>query len=687
MEKKEAKIRIENLKREINHHRYLYHVLDKQEISETALDSLKHELTKLEQKFPEFLSSNSPSQRVGGKPLPGFKKVKHAEPMLSLNDVFSLAELSDWKERIKKMISPAEKMDYFAETKVDGFAVSLNYENGILKTGSTRGNGKIGEDVTENLKTIDSIPLMLNDFRHRKPEYEIKKIFSEFPRVGKAMSQIPSKLEIRGEIYMSKKVFAEINKNQEKKGMPIFANPRNIAAGSVRQLDPAKTAKRGLDFLAYDIITDLGQKTHQEEHLLAKVLGFKTVNETKLCHNLKEVELFWQEIAKKRKKLPLLIDGVVVQINESDIFSRLGLAGKAPRGAVAFKFPAEGASTLVEDIIVQVGRTGTLTPVAVLKPVSVGGVTVSRATLHNMDEIERLDVKIGDTVIVERAGDVIPAVVKVLPNLRPRNTRSFRMPENFCGQEVIRVKGESAYKIKKPEKCELVAKEKICHFVSKNAFDIQGLGPKITDKLLKTGLIRDPANLFTLKEGDLEKLEGFAKKSAEKLVRSIGRKKKTELPRFIYALGILHVGEETAIDLAGYFGNFKELSQASQEELLTISNIGETVAKSIYGWFRKKENQDFLKRLESAGVEIEKFRHGTRTGELAGKIFVLTGSLKSMSRNDAKKKIRMAGGEVSESISHKTSYVISGKEPGSKLEKAKKLEVKIIDEKEFLKLL
>lgn len=685
MAKGEAKNRIAKLRKEINHYRYLYHVLDRQEISDAALDSLKRELARLEEQYPNLVTPDSPTQRVAGKPLRGFKKIRHSNPMLSLGDAFSEKELKQWAERLQKLLPTDQKPEYFAELKIDGFAVSLVYENGILKHGSTRGDGKTGEDVTENLKTIEAVPLRIQDPQEMFKEKEIKKILTDFPGLEKILNKTPKTLEVRGEIYMSKKSFEEANGEQKKKNLPLFANPRNIAAGSVRQLDPKITASRKLDFLVYDVTTDMGQKTHQEKHLLAKVLGFKTIKETKLCKNLEDIAVFWNKVLKERERLPFLIDGVVVQVNKNDFFERLGVVGKTPRAAVAFKFPAEEATTTIENIIVQIGRTGVLTPVAVLKPVEVGGVTVSRATLHNMDEIKRLDVRIGDTVIIQRAGDVIPDIVKVLKNMRPRNTREFHMPRTFCGQKVVHPEGEVAHRLEHPEKCDLVNREKIYHFVSKNAFNIQGLGPKIIDHLLDEGLIQDAADLFVLKEKDLEHLERFAEKSAANLAEAIQERKKIELPRFIYALGLLHVGEETAFDLAKHFGNLDKLSKVSLEELRRIPNIGEVVAESVYNWFGQKAHQKFIHKLLGAGVKVGSLRAVSK--KLAGKTFVLTGSLENLARDEAKRLIRELGGDVSESVSRETDFVVAGSEPGSKLEKAKKLGVKIINEEELLKML
>ncbi|MBI3273571.1 MAG: NAD-dependent DNA ligase LigA [Candidatus Colwellbacteria bacterium] len=682
---KEAQKRVVKLRDEINRHRYLYHVLDRQEISDEALDSLKHELEALEQEFPDLITPDSPTQRVGGKPFSRFKKIRHESRMLSLQDAFSEDEMREWSTRIQKL-APYEKLEYFAELKIDGFAVSLIYENGLLRAGSTRGDGTIGEDVTENLKTIESLPLQLHDTSLLSTEKEVHAILENYPRVKKIFLHARPKVEIRGEVYMLKKKFEEINRTQEKAGLPIFANPRNVAAGSVRQLNPKITASRKLDFLAYDLVTDLGQETHEEEHLIAKLFGFKTIDLAARCKNISEVVNFWKKVYEKREILPFLIDGIVVQVNNGALFEKLGVVGKAPRGAIAFKFPAKEATTVVEDIILQVGRTGVLTPVALLRPVSISGVTVSRATLHNMDEIRRLDVHKSDTVVIQRAGDVIPAVTKVLPKLRPKGSRPFHMPKEFCNQPVIRREGEVAYRILHPEKCPLVSRERFHHFVSKSAFDIQGLGPKIIDRLMDEGLVQDPADLFLLKEGDITPLERFAEKSAKNLIRSIHAKKKIELARFIYALGILHVGEETAIDLARYFGTLEKLTQATYEELQKIPNIGEKVAQSIYDWFFSNANKQFVKKLLHVGVLPKHAKKEVSGGKLSGLTFVLTGSLLSMTRDQAKDLIRAEGGDMSESVSKKTDYVIVGSEPGLKLEKAKELGVKIIDEKEFVKM-
>ncbi len=677
MDKTEAKERIQKLKAEINYHRYLYHVLDKTEISDSALDSLKHELFKLESQFPDLITLDSPTQRVGGSPLPFFKKVNHRSPMLSLEDVFGASEFEAWNQRILKL-APNEKLEFFGELKVDGFAVSLIYKKGILSTGATRGDGRVGEDVTENLKTIEAIPLVLREPK----ESEIKSIGLDPAKVFKIIKS--GEIEIRGEVFMTKPIFKKINQEQKKLGLSEYANPRNTAAGSIRQLDPAVAAQRSLDFLAYDLVTDLGQTKHSEKHTLLKMLGFKTDKYAQELKNKESVSDFLAKIKKERDKLAWEIDGLVISVNKNQIYNKLGVVGKAPRGAVAFKFPGQESTTRVKDIIIQVGRTGALTPVAVLEPVDIGGTTVTRATLHNEDEIRRLDVRTGDTVVVQRAGDVIPDVIKVLKNLRPKNSKVFNFPKKcpVCGGEVKRAEGESAHRCV-DKNCPAQKRENLYHFVSKKAFNIVGLGPEIVDKLVETGLVKNPADFFKLKPNDLLELKGFAEVSANKLVDSIKKSKKISLARFIYALGIIHVGEETANLLAVYFGGFEDLVLANVEELQKVPGVGEKAAQSIKGWFENAENKKLIGELLR---EIDIQSPLKISKKLAGKTFVLTGTLESLSRDDAKEKIRLMGGDVSSSVSKETDYVVAGENPGSKFDKAQTLGVKVISEREFLKI-
>ncbi len=671
MTKKQARQRIEKLKKVISHHRYLYHVLNRQEISDAALDSLKHELYQLEQKFPEFITPDSSTQRVAGKPLEGFVKVRHEVPMLSIEDVFSEKELLDWEDYLKTRASESSVIEYFAELKIDGFAITLIYEDGILKYGATRGDGKVGEDVTQNLKTIESIPLKL----------EISRSMGSHP------VELKDSIEIRGEVYMRKEAFEKVNQERKKKGEPLYANPRNLAAGSIRQLDPKLAASRPLEFLAYDLVTDLGQKSHSEEHQILKALGFKTDSYAKICKNLEEAVELWRKIAKERAILPHLIDGVVVIVNNNDLFDKLGVVGKSPRGMRAFKFSPEQAITIIEDIKLQVGRTGAITPVAYLKPVQVGGVTVSRATLHNTEEIKRLGVKIGDTIIVGRAGDVIPEVIKVLPKLRTGREKKFQMPTTcpVCGRKLVRKAKEVVWRCKNPD-CQARRREFLYHLTSKKAFDIEGLGPKIIDQLMDENLISRAPDIFELKEGDLLPLERFAEKAAQNLVQAIQKSKKITLARFIYSLGIRHVGEETAIDLANYSGSIDKFKKASCQDLEKIPDIGGKVSESIYNWFQQKRNQKLINDLTKAGVTI--LPPETVGKKLQGLTFVITGTLELMSRTEAEKKIRLQGGHPLSSLSKQTDYLVVGQEPGStKLAKAKELGVKTISEKEFFNLL
>lgn len=695
MTKQEAKQRIEKLKRVINHHRYLYHALDRQEISEAALDSLKKELFDLEKKFPEFITLDSPTQRVGGKPLEKFQKVRHPQRMLSFNDAFSEKDMEEWVLRIKKLLSPEEcsQIDFFCELKIDGLAIELIYENGILTTGSTRGDGSIGENVTQNLKTIEATPLKLRAPRHFSKEERKLIDQAKWEKSG-------GRLVVRGEVFIPKKEFERLNKEQEKKNLPRYANPRNVAAGSVRQLNPRITAQRRLDSYAYDLISDLGQKTHRQKHQILKALEFKTNPHNKYCKSLKEVFAFYEDCAKSRERLPYEIDGIVVIVNQNRILEKLGVVGKAPRGAIAYKFPLKQATTIVEQIVVQIGRTGALTPVAYLKPIQVGGVTISRATLHNEDEIKRLGVRIGDTVIVGRAGDVIPDIIKVLPELRTGKEKEFKMPHQCpsCGTKIKKKEGEVVWHCPN-SKCFARQREYFYHFVFRGAFDIAGLGPKIIDKLLDAGLISDPADLFNLEVGDIISVEslprrkpkaflrGFAEKSAKNLLEAIRSKKEISLSRFIYSLGIRNVGEETSMGLAEHFGSLDKLAKASLENLEKIRDVGPVVARSIYNWFKDLKNQEFLEKLKRAGVEIRIQRSRATSYKLKDKIFVLTGSLDAMAREQAKEKIRLLGGEVSESISKNTDYIVVGEEPGEKLRKAKELGVKIINEQEFLRIL
>jgi len=665
MTKQNAKDRIGKLKSLIQKHRYLYHVKDVQEISDEAFDVLKHELFELEQQFPDLITKDSPTQRVGGEPLAKFNKVSHDSPMLSIEDIFKEEEFDSWEEYLQRL-SKKKNLEYFAEVKIDGFAVSLRYKKGIFVLGATRGNGSVGEDVTQNLKTIESIPLRL------------EKKFSL------------DSIEIRGEVYMEKRDFEKFNAKRKKAGQESYANPRNLAAGSIRQLDPKLAASRPLKFIAYDLVSNLGQKTHNKDHEILSSLGFKTDSTAKVCKNKKEVLVYWRGMEKKRDSLLFHIDGVVVSVNDNVIFQSLGVAGKSPRAIRALKFAGSQTTTRIVGVKFQVGRTGAITPVAVLSPISLAGVTISRASLHNADEIKRLGVKIGDTVVIERAGDVIPFVIKVLSDLRNGTERSISIPKYcpVCSVKLVRPKGEVIWRCPNRE-CLAQKRENLYHFVSKKAFDIVGLGPRIIDKLVEEHLLSEPSDIFELTEGDLIPLEKFAEKAAKKTVSAIKQAKEVSLSRFLYALGIRHVGEETAIDLASHFLSINKLRKASMEELEKISDVGGVVAQSIEDWFKNKTNQRIIKKLFKVGVKIQ---HSSKTSFksnslISGKTFVVTGTLPAISRTEAKERIRQFGGNISESVSRNIDYVVVGENPGSKLVKAKKMGIQTLSEEQFLRLL
>ena len=667
MNKPEAKIRIEKLKKEINYHRYLYHVLDKEEISEAALDSLKHELYVLEQEYSEFITSDSPTQRIGGKPLDKFKKVTHRVRQWSFNDAFDEKEIMDFDNRIRKILGDlgediSSPLDYTAELKIDGLHIVLTYEKGLLQNGATRGDGKVGEDVTQNLRTIESIPLKLNR---------------------------DVSITVEGEVFMSKDVFDKLNKEREKRGEALFANPRNAAAGAIRQLDSQIAKERKLGCFIYDLslAEDIAlPKTQADELKLLDELGFRVNKNCKHIATVAEVFDFHKYWYKHKEKENYWIDGVVLKLNKRKWQEMTGHTGKAPRWAIAYKFPAEQVTTVVEDIRVQIGRTGALTPVAHLKPVVVAGSTVSRSTLHNQDEIDRLDVRIGDTVVIQKAGDIIPEVVSVVKGLRTGKEKKFSMPKKcpFCEGEVIRKEGEVAYYC--PNKnCFAVSLRNLSHSVSKKAFNIEGLGPNKVKQLAEEGLISDLADIFELKKGDLEILERFGERSADNLLQSIDKSREISLARFIYALGIRHVGEEMAITLARHFNTLEKIEKASKEELEAVEDIGPKVAESISEYFTDEENLDLIEKLLKAGVIIRE--DGTVSKKLDGLSFVLTGSLESYGREEAKEIIRKLGGEMSSSVSKNTDYLIAGENPGSKLDKAQEQGVKVLSEKEFLEMI
>lgn len=662
--------RVEKLREAIDRYRYQHHVENRfDEISPDALDSLKDELVKLEKEYPELVTPDSPTQRVAGEPLPEFKKISHKVPQWSFSDAFSQEDIKDFDARVKKMLKNAFNKDiqpeYATELKIDGLKVVLEYQKGILKTAATRGNGKVGEDVTMNVRTIESVPLRL------KRDIDII---------------------VEGEIWMGKKNFEALNKQRAKDGEELYANPRNVAAGSIRQLDPKLVQARKLDTFIYDVAqaTEKIPERQSGELKFLHDLGFKVNPHFKVNKNIDDVIAYWKQWEKKSKEQDYLIDGVVVKVDEKKYQDALGYTGKAPRFGIAFKFAAEQVTTVVEDIKLQIGRTGVLTPVAVLKPVLVAGSTVSRATLHNEDEIRRLDVRIGDTVVLQKAGDVIPDIVKVVIDLRTGKEEKYEFPKIVpeCGGDgkIERIPGQAAWRC--VEKNSYIQQSrKLYHFTSKIAYDIDGLGPKIIDILLENKLISSAADIFTLKRGDLLELPRFAEKSVDNLLEGIEKARKVPFARFIIGLSIPHVGEETAYLLAQKFSSLDALQQASVEELQAIEGIGDIVAQSIVEWFKETAHKKLLKDLRK-GVDIQYDAVVKKqSGKISGKTFVFTGSLETMSRDEAKEKIREAGGQVSGSVSKKTDYVVAGKEAGSKEEKAQELGVKIITEQEFLKLL
>ncbi|OHA19501.1 MAG: hypothetical protein A3C08_02015 [Candidatus Taylorbacteria bacterium RIFCSPHIGHO2_02_FULL_47_18] len=666
---KETRERLEQLKRTIEKYRYEYHVLDKSDISSEALDSLKHELVEIETKYPELVTADSPSQRVGGAPLPAFKKVPHKVQQWSFNDAFTEEDITDFDERVKRFLKVGVPIfSYLCELKIDGLKVVLEYRRGLLTMAATRGDGKIGEDVTENVKRVESVPLMLNE---------------------------SVDIIVEGEIWIGKKNFTRLNEIQKKKEEQIFANPRNIAAGSIRQLNPNVVEERRPDTFIYDIAyyDKTFPYTQKDELELLKRLGFKVNPHFEYCNNIKEIIQYWKKWQKKKSGEDYLIDGVVIKVNERALQERLGYTGKAPRFGIAFKFPAEQVTTTIENISFQIGRTGVITPVAHLRPVRVAGSLVSRATLHNEDEIKRLDVRVGDTVVLQKAGDVIPDIVSVVTELRTGKEKPFRWPSKIteCGGDgaIERVSGDAAWRCVNKNSF-AIHKRKFYHFASKKAFNVDGLGPKIIDLLLEHKCIFSFDDIFALKRDDLLALPRFAEKSADNLLAAIGAARSVTLARFIVSLSVPQVGEETAEDLANHFCSIEKVRGARFEELEQIVGVGSVVGKAVVDWFANKENRALVGRLLEF-VKIEKIApvslRETGAWKLSGKTFVLTGTLVHMSRDEAKAKIKTLGGSVSESVSKKTSFVVAGVNPGSKSEKAKSLAVPVLSESEFLKML
>jgi len=663
-----VKREIEELREKLRYHEYRYYVLDDPEISDAAYDRMMNRLRELEAAHPELVTPDSPTVRVGGAPREGFSTVRHARPMLSLDNAFSYEALRDWDRRVREG-SGQEKIEYVAEHKFDGLSISLQYEDGVLSRGVTRGDGTTGEDVTPNVKTIRSIPL-------RVDAATLKKV------------KLPADFEVRGEVMMTKKAFEALNREQERIGGKIFVNARNSAAGAVRVLDPSITAGRRLDFFAYYLLVDgkVPFGKHSDSLQALKQLRFRASDDWKLCAGIDAVIAYCEDWDAKREKLAYEIDGVVVKVNSIAIQNELGYTAKAPRWAIAYKYPARQETTVVNDIIVQVGRTGTLTPVAVLEPVQVGGVTVSRSTLHNMDEIKRLGLQIGDTVLIERAGEVIPHVLKVVKE--GKNRRPFRMPKHCpeCGSTIHHVEGEVAYRCVNAA-CPAKRKESILHFAGRHAMNIDGLGEKIVDQFVDKGLVKDVADLYSLKLEDVAGLERMGEKSAQNLLEEIEASKKNSLARLIYALGIQFVGERTAQLLAEHFSSLEELAAAKEEQLQEVPEVGPKVAASIVEFFSEPANRQLIKKLRKAGVHPTAEKRVVKSQKLVGKSFVFTGSLANRSREDAGELVIQHGGKVSGSVSKKTDYVVVGTDPGSKYDKAKELGVTILTEQEFEKLL
>ncbi len=665
--------RVKKLRQEIEYHNYRYYVLDSPVISDAEYDALLRELKELEEKYPELVTPDSPTQRVGFAPAKEFGQVRHAEPMLSLDDAFKEEEVIEFDRRIKRFLGLPEEalLEYTVEPKMDGLAVELVYEDGVLTVGSTRGDGYVGEDVTNNLKTIKSIPLRL--FRHQG-------------------LPIPKRLDARGEVFMEKEKFKKLNEERLARGEPPFANPRNAAAGSLRQLDPNVTARRPLDIFFYGVgrVEGYTFKTQWEILTTLPKWGLKTNPYCRLVKGIKEAIAYHHEMEKRREELPYEVDGIVIKVNDLSLWEKLGTKARSPRYALAYKFEPTQVTTQVLDIVVQVGRTGAVTPVAVLKPVKVGGVIVSRATLHNEDEIRRKDIRIGDWVLVQRAGDVIPEVVMPIKDRRTGKERPFEMPRTcpVCGSQLVRKPGEAVWRC--PNKnCYAQLVRHLQHFASRNAMDIEGLGEKVARALVDAGLVRDVADLYYLKVEDLLQLPGFALKKAQNLYNAIQKSKKTTLARFLYALGIRHVGEVVAQILAEHFKNLDKLQKATVADLMSIPGIGPEVAQSIVEFFRNPRNQRTLEKLIKAGITFEDVKEGEEAEEkpLKGLTFVFTGALKSMTREEAKKRVQALGGKVASDVSRRVDIVVVGDKPGSKFQRAQRLGLKIIGEEEFLRLI
>ncbi|HLJ18214.1 MAG TPA: NAD-dependent DNA ligase LigA [Bryobacteraceae bacterium] len=661
MPQKTLEREIERLRAQLRRHEHLYYVLDQPEISDAEYDALMRQLRELEEQHPELITPDSPTQRVGGKPREGFVKVRHSSPMLSLDNALNEAELRDFDRRVRELLGNAD-YQYAAELKMDGLSMAAHYENGRFRSAITRGDGIVGEDVTENARTIRSLPLHVT---------------------GSLAT-----FEARGEVVMNRRAFDRLNAEREAQKLARFANPRNAAAGALRNLDPSITASRQLDFYTYFLLVDgaYHYPSHWQSLDALEKMGFKVNPKRVLCPDIEALVRFCREWESKRESLPYEIDGVVAKVDSVAQQAQLGWTAKAPRWAIAFKFPARQEQTIVEDIGVQVGRTGTLTPVAHLKPVAVGGVTVSRATLHNEDEIERLGVQIGDTVLIERSGDVIPKVVRVVQH--GSNRRRFAMPSHcpVCGSAVLREEGAVATRCLNTN-CPARLKESIRHFAHRGVMDIDGLGDSLVDQLVDRGLVKSVADIYWLTPEALIELERMGKKSAEKLIANIGRSRKSPLPRVINGLGIPFVGERTGEILAETFGSLDKIAAAGEETLQSAEEVGPKVAASIRRFFDEPRNQALIERLRQAGLQFEHHVRRKKAGKLKGLTFVLTGTLPNLTREDAKARIESAGGKVTGSVSKNTNYVVAGEEAGSKLDKARQLEIRVIDEEALLRML
>jgi DNA ligase (NAD+) len=669
--RREAAARVLKLRTLINEYRYHYHVLDRSTMSEAAADSLKHELSRLEEQYPDLITADSPTQRVAGEPLPGFTQRRHTSRMLSLNDVFSRAEVEAWLVRIQKL-APGRTLELFVDVKMDGLACALHYEDGVLVRAITRGDGFVGEDVTMNVRTMDSVPTHLR----QHPKYK------QF---------LHGHTEIRGEVIIYREDFEQLNTRRQAAGELLYKNPRNLAAGSIRQLDPKLAAARPLRFRGWDLLRDDASEvpTNQYAYEAIRALGLAANSQATILHDVDALIKFADKWETKRVELPFNTDGLVVKLNDRILFAELGVVGKAPRGAVAYKYAAEEATTIVQDIVLSIGRTGAATPVAVFDPVQVAGTTVQHASLHNADEIARKDIRVGDTVIIFKAGDIIPQVAKVLPELRPKAAKPFDMEKELARQypelAFVRPEGEAVYRVKNATGS-LLLKRAVGHYASKSAMDIDTLGEKNVIALVDAGLVQDMADIYAITKVQVLELDRFAEVSANNLIAAIAAARHPELPRFIYGLGIRHVGQQTAIDLAEHFGAVDKLAHATLDELLQVEGIGETVAESILAWFADPDNERLLQKFDKLGVRPHFESHAR--GPLHGQSFVVTGTLETMSRDEAAEKIRALGGAFQSSVGKETSYLVVGKNVGaSKLAKAGKLGVTQIDEDAFRKLI